>query len=174
MLSGWLNGASLFPPLCMNYDELIQHLRAQGHRLTPQRRLTLEVLQQSHLHLSAEEIARQIAVRYPSISVDMATIYRTLKWLRDNGLVAETGLGHGHMVYALLSQHHHHHLVCEHCNATFEADPAIFDAVLAELRQRYGFVARLEHLSIFGACASCQEQANNRSLLGADLSELET
>lgn len=141
-----------------DYDEIIQHLRTQGHRLTPQRRLALEVLHQSNHHLSAEEIAQQIAVRYPSIRVDIATIYRTLNWLHDAGLVSETSLGKNHMVYALVSQHQHHHLVCSQCQAALEADPAIFDTVRHELLQRYGFHARLEHLSIFGLCAECSKR----------------
>lgn len=137
---------------------LIQQLRDQGYRLTPQRRLILEVLQQNNHHLSVDEIAQHIAARYPSISIDTATIYRTLKWLRDAGLVSETSLGQGHMVYVLLSRHnHHHHLVCEQCHAVIEADPAIFDGVRVTLQQRYGFTARMEHLSIFGLCAECME-----------------
>lgn len=143
----------------MNYDDLIRYLRGQGHRLTPQRRLTLEMLQRSRRHLSADDIAQQIAVCYPGISIDLATIYRTLKWLRDTGLVAETSLGQGRMVYVLLCHHDHHHLVCEQCGATIEAEPTIFDAVRAELQACYGFAARLEHLSIFGICALCRQAA---------------
>lgn len=144
----------------MNHNELLSQLRAQGHRLTPQRRLTLEALQnRSDHHMSADEIAQTISVRYPGLSVDLATIYRTLRWLCDAGLVGETSLGQNRMVYALLSQHHHHHLVCERCHTTFEADPAIFDSVRYELIERYGFAARLEHLAIFGICAICRKEA---------------
>lgn len=142
-------------------DNLIQNLRTQGYRLTPQRRLILEVLQQTNHHVSVEEIAQDISTRYPSISIDTTTIYRTLKWLRDSGVVSETSLGQGHMVYALLSQHHHHHLVCEQCQAIIEADPTIFDTVRQELLRRYGFRARLAHLSVFGLCAACAENVSN-------------
>lgn len=143
----------------MNDDELIPYLREQGYRLTPQRRLIIEVLQQTDHHLSVDEIAQHIITRYPSITVDPATIYRTLKWLRDAGLASETSLGENRMVYVLLSRHnHHHHLVCERCHAVIEADPVIFDAVRTALQQRYGFTARMEHLAIFGVCAGCAEQ----------------
>lgn len=136
--------------------DLIQQLRARGQRLTPQRRLVLEVLEQSDHHVSVDEIAQAISRRYPSISVDHTTIYRTLKWLRDADLVGETSLGQGHMVYALLSHHDHHHLVCEQCHATIEVDPTILDPVREELERRYGFAARLAHISIFGLCRRCR------------------
>ncbi len=136
---------------------LIDHLRAGGHRLTPQRRLVLEALECSERHVSADEIGSSIAQRYPSLSVDHTTIYRTLRWLHDAGLVSETRLGQNHMVYALLSQHRHHHLVCESCGAISEADPSLLEPLRRELEQRYKFSARLAHLSIFGLCARCSE-----------------
>jgi Fur family transcriptional regulator, ferric uptake regulator len=135
---------------------LIERLRAAGHRLTPQRRLVLEALQASDHHMSAEEIARSISGRYPSLAVDHTTIYRTLRWLRDADLVSETSLGQSHMVYALLSRHHHHHLVCEACGCVIEADSSLLEPLRHELEQRYRFSARLAHLSIFGLCAGCQ------------------
>lgn len=137
-------------------NELIQQLRAQGHRLTPQRRLVLEVLQQTTHHISADEIAQHLTRHYPSIVIDHATIYRTLKWLRDNHLISETGLGDKHMVYALLTHHHHHHLVCERCQQVIEVDPALFESVREALLQHYNFQAHLHHLAVFGLCEQCR------------------
>jgi Fur family ferric uptake transcriptional regulator len=139
-----------------DYDDLIHNLRARGHRLTPQRRLVLEALQHGGHHMSADEIAQTIIAHYPSIAVDPTTIYRTLRWLRDVDLVSETSLGQNHMVYALLSHHNHHHLVCEICNGVIEIDPRILEPVREELVTRYGFAARLAHVSIFGLCAGCR------------------
>ncbi|NNJ13087.1 transcriptional repressor [Chloroflexales bacterium ZM16-3] len=139
-----------------DYDELIHSLRERGHRLTPQRRLVLEALQHGDHHMSADEISQTIIAHYPSISVDPTTIYRTLRWLRDVNLVSETSLGQNHMVYALLGSDDHHHLVCENCNGVIEIDPSILEPVRRELQARYGFAARLAHISIFGLCARCQ------------------
>lgn len=137
-------------------NDHIQQLRARGHRMTPQRRMILEVLQASDHHLTADEIGQALGARYPALRVDDATIYRTLKWLRDSEIVSETSLGQGRMVYALLSHHQHHHLVCDHCRTIIEADPAILEPVRAEIERRYGFAARLDHSAIFGLCARCR------------------
>lgn len=141
----------------MNYHDMIEHLRAAGHRLTPQRQLTLEALQQNDHHISADEIAEQIAARYPTLRVDVATIYRTLKWLRDIRLVSEMDPGQNRMVYALISLHQHHHLVCQRCQTITEIDPALLDDVRAEIERRYQFAARLDHMAIFGLCQDCQD-----------------
>lgn len=150
--------------LMSDYDELLHQLRASGHRLTPQRRLVLEALHLQHdsHHMSADEIAQAIATHYPSISVDQATIYRTLRWLRDVDLVSETSLGQNHMVYALRGQHEHHHLVCEQCSGVIEIDSDLMEPVRKALQTRYGFAARLDHISIFGLCAHCQDDTVTR------------
>lgn len=137
-------------------NDHLQQLRERGHRLTPQRRMIIEVLQQSDHHLTADEIGQALYLRYPALRVDAATIYRTLKWLRDGEIVSETSLGQGHMVYALLSHHRHHHLVCDQCHTIIEADPALLEPLRAEIRRRYGFAARLDHAALFGLCARCR------------------
>jgi Fur family ferric uptake transcriptional regulator len=142
----------------MTNHDLIAHLRASGHRLTPQRQFTLEVLQQNDHHISADQIAEQIATRYPQLHIDTATIYRTLRWLRDIGLVSEMSLGQNCMVYALTSHHQHHHLICQRCHIMIDVDAALFDNVRDELQRRYQFAARLDHLAIFGLCEQCQQR----------------
>ncbi|EFO80959.1 ferric uptake regulator, Fur family [Oscillochloris trichoides DG-6] len=140
-----------------DYDDLIQHLRANGHRLTPQRRMVLEALQAGDHHMSADEIAQQITARYPTISIDLATIYRTLRWLRDVELVSETSLGQNAMIYALRGRHDHHHLVCTQCHTVIEIDPEVLEPVRTEIMARYAFAARLDHIAIFGLCAACRQ-----------------
>lgn len=120
--------------------------------------MVLEVLQGSDHHLNAETIARSIARRYPNIAVDPATIYRTLKWLRDADLVSETSLGQNHMVYALISHHRHHHLVCDQCQMVVEVDPQILEPVRNEIERRYDFTPRLDHVAIFGLCNRCRAE----------------
>jgi Fur family ferric uptake transcriptional regulator len=142
----------------VSYDELLQELRERGHRLTTQRRLILAVLQGNEHHMGAEEIGEEIKRRHAGIQVDMATIYRNLRWLSEHGLVTETSLGQGHMVYVLLRKHqHHHHLVCSSCQRVTEVRADILDTLRAQIEAEYGFVARLDHIAFFGLCRDCKE-----------------
>lgn len=129
-------------------------LRARGQRLTPQRQLILGALRAAGGHRTAEEIRAQIGTSFPFIN--LATVYRTLYWLREQGLVAETDLGRGRREYEYIGESRHHHLVCLLCGASVEIADSVLDSLAATLYEGYGFVARLDHFAIFGVCRVCQ------------------
>ena len=55
------------------------------YRNTVQRAMTLEAVRRLHSHPTAEEVYRQVAAEYPSIS--RATVYRNLRQLAESGLL---------------------------------------------------------------------------------------
>ena len=67
---------------------MVQALKEQGHRLTPQRQLILEVIETSEGHVSAESIHARVAARFPQVHI--STVYRTLGLLQDLGMVRHT------------------------------------------------------------------------------------
>jgi Fur family ferric uptake transcriptional regulator len=133
-------------------------LALRGMRVTPQRLMILQVIDEGHGHLTAEQIGDRIRTRFPSIH--QGTIYRTLEVLREAGLVSETHLGDRSAVYELVGSHPHHHLVCDNCGQVIEVGDTMLEPLRAELLNRFGFHARTEHFAIFGLCAACaQKQA---------------
>ncbi|MFC2019363.1 Fur family transcriptional regulator, partial [Chloroflexota bacterium] len=60
-------------------------LKQKGLKLTPQRRLILEIIHESRSHLTAEEIITYVQSRVPG--VNKSTIYRTLELLEELGCV---------------------------------------------------------------------------------------
>jgi Fur family ferric uptake transcriptional regulator len=134
-------------------QQLQARLRERGQRLTPQRLLILELVYARGDHITADELLIEAQQRYPYLNV--STVYRTLELLRDVGIVAETDLGDGVRQFALLSDDRHHHLVCLNCGHVLD----IGDDLLGTLRERlvadYGFVARIDHLALFGLCSYC-------------------
>lgn len=135
---------------------MARELSRQGLRLTPQRLMILSEIEASESHVSAEEIHRRIAERYPNVNI--STVYRTLELLHRLGLVTETDLGEGRVRYHPAEKGHHHHLVCEGCGAIIDLDDALLDPLKDELRRRYGFAAELSHLAILGRCADCSKK----------------
>lgn len=129
-------------------------LHARGERLTPQRLLIIEAMQEGAGHQTAEGIYERVRATYPY--VNLATVYRTLTWLKDRGLISETDLGEGQTEYELLAEQRHHHLVCLHCGGKQEFADELIRPVCATLRDRYGFSPRIDHLAIFGTCRDCQ------------------
>jgi Fur family ferric uptake transcriptional regulator len=138
--------------------EDIVALRRQGYRLTSQRLRVLQAVRESSRFLTAEEIYE--AVRPSQPSLDIATVYRTLHWLQQVGLIAPIGLDVGRQRF---EYHHrgadHHHLVCERCGHHTHIPDDTLAELRATIRMRFGFEARLDHLVLAGCCAMCRDPA---------------
>ncbi len=134
-------------------EDLIQSLRDKGHRITLPRRWTLKVLLQEHRHLTCEQVHERLEEN--GIHVDEATVYRTLQWLKQNRVVAQTTLGSGADVYALPGDPPHHHLICVSCGCISDLDDALFVPLREKIREAYQFVPHIDHYSIFGLCHDC-------------------
>jgi Fur family ferric uptake transcriptional regulator len=128
-------------------------LRQQGHRLTPQRLLVLEVIKSRSCHITAEAIHAAIVPQQPYI--DIATVYRALQWLETVGLVARINIdGTLHYEYHPLGNHHHH-LICQQCGHVIEIPDDVFATLKMNIQQRYNFNLHLDHLALPGRCAAC-------------------
>lgn len=132
---------------------LIRKLSERGYRLTPQRLMVLSAIENSHDHISAEEIYAQVVAKYPHVNI--STVYRTLELLEKLGLVTETDLGGGRVRYHPAEKGHHHHLVCQECGRIIDLDEAVLSSLKNWLRREYRFSADLRHLALFGRCAAC-------------------
>lgn len=130
-------------------------LRREGHRLTPQRLIVLEIIKNSGCHLTADEIHAAVVQVSPYINI--ATVYRTLQWLQNAGLVAPMTIGGGTLRYEYISGAEHHHLICQECGYEQEIGNDLLEGLKAQLLERYGFAAQLNHLGLPGLCSTCQQ-----------------
>ena len=141
-------------PHCHTY---INALRNLGYRITPQREMIIEALAHSPHHVTAEEIYAQVHER--ARAVNIATIYRTLDLLVEQGIASRAGLIDGRVVYAASNHGPHLHLVCRACGSAINASQEMLLTLERQLRQQYGFSADLQHLTIAGLCSSCLHQS---------------
>lgn len=130
-------------------------LSEQGYRMTPQRMLILEVIENSREHISAEEIYAAVVKKYPHVNI--STVYRTLELLKKLSLVTETDLGGGRVKYHPADKGHHHHLVCQECGATVDLEESELFPLKETLLKKYKFIADLKHMAILGRCIKCQK-----------------
>ena len=131
--------------------------REKGLRLTPQRRLILDVIHDTRGHLTADDIISYVQSRAPG--VNKSTVYRTLDILEETGCVYKSE-AEGVHIYHHAEAGHHHHLACEACGATFDCEEDIFEPVAKKMREEYGFQANFQHMVVRGLCRKCQ--AKNR------------
>lgn len=127
-------------------------LRRRGYRLTPQRQLVLEAVDDLE-HATPDEIL--VEVRKTASGINISTVYRTLELLEELKLVSHAHLGHGAPTYHLADRHHHIHLVCRDCTEVIEADVDIAAAFTSKLRDTFGFETDMKHFAIFGRCTAC-------------------
>ena len=137
-------------------DYLRDVFRAAGRRLTSQRRLILEVLHESSMHLDADGLYDQVKLHDPDIS--LATVYRTLAVLKEMGLVEEHRLGEEHGHYELVHDRPHYHFTCLGCGKVKEFDTPLVAQIRRELSEREGVRVTRAHLHLSGYCARCQAQ----------------
>jgi len=130
-------------------------LKQKGMRLTPQRRLIVELIHDNVEHLTAEDIIQRVRSRMPGLN--KSTVYRTLELLEKSGCVYKSELG-DRVIYHHTEEGHHHHLVCEECGRTIECDEDTTDLFEKSLEKRYGFHVHLQHLVLTGLCRACREK----------------
>ena len=132
----------------------IDTLRSRGFRITPQREMIVEAIAHGGHHIDAEAVYSQVQERTRAINI--ATVYRTLDLLVEQGLASRLDLGGGRVIYATYQHGPHIHLVCRQCGQVIDANQDLLSSLNRQLRSQYKFDADLQHISVLGLCSNCQ------------------
>ncbi len=141
--------------------EIRDELRSRGLRWTPQRRLILEALDQTHGHVTGSELVERCRERDPDTTP--STVYRTLDVLEDLGYVSHSHSADGREEFHVLPLAEHAHLQCRSCGQTWELGLEDAAALAQPARERFGFVADIGHMTIVGLCAACAAERAKES-----------
>jgi Fur family ferric uptake transcriptional regulator len=129
-------------------------LRQRGLKSTGQRDDIARVFFELGRHISAEELYAE--VRRINPHVGYATIYRTLRLLKECDLVFERHFADGQARYEAAGERHHDHFICDNCGKIIEfrndALEALQDSVAAEL----GVELTHHKMELYGRCADCR------------------
>ena len=136
-------------------NTMINKLRENNCRITPQRLAILKVLAASEGHPSVEKIYEQVKPTFPTTS--LATVYKNVSTLRDLGEVLELGFSHESSRYDGNNPHPHPHLVCTGCKKIIDPDLESLNDVTRELIEETGFKILNHRLDFFGLCPACQK-----------------
>jgi len=136
-------------------DEVRERLRDEGLRVTPQRLLVLQVLQETEEHLDAEAIHARAREYDPNVS--LATVYRTLSKLKEMGLVEQRYFAREHKreYYEVTSKEEHYHFTCLGCGAIIEVHTPRIAQAREELAEELGLVFTHACICFEGYCPSC-------------------
>ncbi|RBY95347.1 transcriptional repressor [Blastococcus sp. TF02-8] len=130
-----------------------------SRRPSRQRSAVLALLEELGGFRSAQDLHGLLRGR--GDTVGLATVYRALQALVDDGLVDVLRSPDGEAAYRRCSPSHHHHLVCRSCGRTEEvADPPV-ERWAARIADEHGFVDVQHDLEVFGTCADCAAAARS-------------
>ena len=122
-------------------------------RETWQRAAVSHALDQLDTFISAQQLHAQL--REGGDGVGLATVYRTLQQLADDGEVDVLRTGEAELMYRRCSTGHHHHLVCRSCRRTVEVDSAAVERWARTTAADNGFVEVDHVVEVVGTCSAC-------------------
>lgn len=122
-------------------------------KLTAQRQAILDMINRSDKHWDADEIAYKL--KEHGISIGIATVYRGLAALADQGLIESIQLADKKR-YERADKAHHDHLVCTGCGSIEEFLQPEIEVLQDQVAKERGFHIQGHQLLLFGLCATCK------------------
>jgi len=132
-------------------------LKQRGFRLTRQRQILLDLLDRTGAHLDAETLYRMAHEKDPKLN--RVTVYRTLKLLKEGGLVDELDLMHhagDQHYYETRRKQEHAHIVCLRCGKVEEYFGEPLQRLRRQIEKTFGFQILIARTEVGGYCAHCQ------------------
>ena len=119
-------------------------------KITPCRKLILEVIASSKDHPSAEEIYRR--AKFFDKKVSLATVYRTLILLQSHGLLGKLELQDNKARYELINDQipHHYHLVDITNNNIIEFESLELDKITEYIAEELGYEITDHRFELYG------------------------
>lgn len=135
--------------------QFVEHCRARGLSVTPQRLAIYHALITSRQHPSAEDIYKRIRRQYPTIS--LATVYKTLETLEQEGFISKVTPLHETARYDA-NRTRHHHFICVKCHAIEDFSTEALEQLQLP-RDVIGDWRVLDYtVQVLGVCRECQKR----------------
>jgi Fur family ferric uptake transcriptional regulator len=123
-------------------------------RNTRQRNAIRQVFAENDRPLGPQEVLDAAQVHLPGLGI--ATVYRTLKAMTEEGWLAPVELPGEPQRYEVAGKGHHHHFRCRDCDRVFEIDGCLTN--LKKLVPR-GFRIDRHEVVLYGTCKTCVKTA---------------
>lgn len=121
-------------------------------RSTRQREAVRAALAAGDEFVSAQALHQ--SMRDAGETVGLATVYRALAALAEDGEADALQSG-AEQLYRACTPTHHHHLICRSCGRTVELEAAEVERWARQVAAAHGFRDPAHVVDIFGTCAGC-------------------
>jgi len=121
--------------------------------LTRQREVVLRVIRDANAHLTANEVFSAAKTLLPSIS--FATVYNSLRYLKDAGHIAEIKFGDGASRFDRTT-HRHDHAICTVCGKLVDIEMDIPGKIIKRAAKYTKFKPESIEFTLRGKCPECK------------------
>ena len=120
------------------------------------RAAVIEYLDEQPCCRGAQEIREALAAR--GSTVGLASVYRAVDGLVEQGLLQRVDFGDGIARYEPVraGDEHHHHLVCDSCGKVDTFHHAPLERAIEAIEQETGYHVVTHDVVLRGACADCR------------------
>lgn len=141
------------------YQTMLSKLVARKCRITSHRIALLHLIAESAGHPNASQLYQHLRVQFPSVS--LATIYKTLSLLKEEGEVLEIDLRNDSH-YDGNKPFPHPHLICTKCSQIIDGDalPSL-EEINQDIEKVFGFHVTRQQMVFYGLCPECRVSGIN-------------
>ena len=130
-------------------------------RNTKQKKLIIDCLNGcGGVHMTVEDIYNRIRTTDEQISI--ATVYRNLRLLEEQGTVKKIYVADDSLAYYELSEnnlpHSHHHLICRNCGDIIDFEVDLLDSLEKIILETKDFTIEDHRVVFYGICSECKKQ----------------
>ncbi|MEM9576204.1 MAG: Fur family transcriptional regulator [Pseudomonadota bacterium] len=129
-------------------QSIITRCEAKGLRMTGQRRVIAQVLEDNDDHPDVEELYARASKIDSGIS--LATVYRTVKLFEEAGILDKLEFGDGRARYEDAERDHHDHLIDINSGEVIEFVDEEIEALQEKIAQKLGYELRGHRLELYG------------------------
>lgn len=131
---------------------VMEFTSTQNLGLTRQREVVLAVIRESHSHLTANEVFAEAKAKLPSIS--FATVYNSLRFLKEAGHIAEIQFGNGASRFDRMTARHDH-AICTACGKLVDIEMDHPAELVDRAAAMSNFKPEFLEFTLRGLCPDC-------------------
>ena len=120
--------------------------------LTKQRDAVLSVIRTTDSHLTANEVF--VAARELLPSISFATVYNSLRFLKEAGHISEIQFGNGASRFDRMT-HRHDHAICTKCGKLVDIEMDIPAELIQHAERECSFKTDSIEFTLRGLCPDC-------------------
>lgn len=144
-------------------EKFAEFLATKRKRLTTERRIIVEEVFSQHEHFDLEHVVNLLSQRNDSRRVSRSTVYRTVLWLVEAGLIRKVARANDRDLYEHdYGYPQHDHLICKKCGKLIEFQNEDISRLLEEISTMHGFRMDGHRLEVHGMCPECLRPPKRR------------